>query len=145
MKLEDIYEAKANGQRIGFTCSAFDLLHAGHVAMLAEAKVHCDVLIVGLLSDPTIDRPGTKHAPVQSMFERWMQLQAVSYVDGIIPFGTEKDLVDMLLVIKPDIRFVGEEYANKPHTGRDLPIEIYYNGRAHSFSSSELRTRVKEA
>lgn len=145
MNLQDIYTAKAGGKRVGFTCGTFDLLHAGHVAMLAEAKQNCDVLIVGLLSDPTISRPQIKNKPIQSMLERWIQLQAVSYVDGIIPFDTEKDLVDALLIINPDVRFVGEEYATTAHTGRELPNEIYYNSRAHTFSSSELRTRVKEA
>jgi len=145
MNLQTIHKMKADGKRIGFTCGTFDLLHAGHVAMLAEAKCHCDILIVGLLSDPTISRPTTKNKPVQSMLERWIQLQAVSYVDGIVPFDTEKDLVDMLLIIGPDIRFVGEEYATTGHTGRELPIEIYYNSRAHTFSSSELRARVKES
>lgn len=128
---------------IGFTCSTFDLLHAGHVAMLREAKNSCDWLVVGLLSDPTIDRPNEKNKPIQSLFERWMQLQAISYVDEIIPFESEQDLVDMLLVLMPDVRFCGEEYKDKNHTGKNIEgIKIVYNKRKHSFSSSELRERV---
>lgn len=141
--MNTLTSAKNLGLKIGFTCSAFDLLHTGHIVMLREAKERCDFLVVGLLSDPTIDRPDTKNKPIQSMFERWVQLQAVKYVDLIIPFSTEKDIVDMLLIIKPDIRFVGEEYKGKDFTGCDLPIEIYFNERKHSFSSSELRKRTQ--
>jgi glycerol-3-phosphate cytidylyltransferase len=134
--------ARALGLKIGFTCSTFDLLHAGHIAMLEEAKEQCEFLIVGLLSDPTIDRPDTKNKPVQSLFERWLQLQSVRYVDMIVPFSNEKDIVDMLLIIRPDVRIVGEEYRGTNFTGHDLPIELYFNKREHSFSSSELRCRV---
>lgn len=141
--MNTLTSAKKLGLKIGFTCSTFDLLHTGHVVMLREAKENCDFLVVGLLSDPTIDRPDTKNKPIQSMFERWVQLQAVKYVDLIIPFSTEKDIVDMLLIITPDIRFVGEEYKGKDFTGCDLPIEIYFNERKHSFSSSELRKRAQ--
>ncbi len=130
-------------RKVGFTCSCFDLLHAGHISMLKEAKSHCDYLIVGLLTSPT-DRPD-KNVPVQSVFERWVQLSAVKYVDEIIPFDSEKDLLDMLLVLQPDIRFVGEEYANTHHTGWDLPMEIYYNKRRHYFSTTDLRARVVTA
>lgn len=130
--------------KVGFTASCFDLLHAGHIAMLQEAKNNCDYLIVGLLANPT-DRPD-KNAPVQSMFERWMQLQAVKYIDEIIPFESEQDLYDMLLVLMPDIRFVGEEYKDRPHTGKDIEgIELYYNKRRHSFSTTDLRGRVYAA
>jgi glycerol-3-phosphate cytidylyltransferase len=136
-----------NDERVvGFTCSTFDLLHSGHIAMLKEAKEQCDWLIVGLLSDPTIDRAEIKNKPIQSLFERWMQLEAVKYVDQIIPFESEQDLYDMLLVLMPDVRFCGEEYKDKNHTGKDIDgINIIYNKRKHSFSSSELRTRVTEA
>lgn len=132
-----------NKHKIGFTATCGDLLHAGHIAMLKEAKLHCDYLIVGLLTSPT-DRPD-KNVPVQSVFERWVQLSAVKYVDEIIPFDSEKDLLDMLLVLQPDIRFVGEEYANTHHTGWDLPMEIYYNKRRHYFSTTDLRARVVTA
>lgn len=141
MNLLKIENIRKDGKRIGFTCSTFDLLHAGHVAMLAEAKSKCDYLIVGLLCDPTNDRP-EKQKPIQSMFERWVQLDAVSYVDMIIPFSTEQDIVDIVLTLKPDIRIVGEEYKNVEHTGKGL-CPTFYNSRKHSFSSTELRERVR--
>ena len=142
MNLLKIENIRKEGKRIGFTCSTFDLLHAGHVAMLAEAKSKCDFLIVGLLSDPTYDRP-EKQKPIQSMFERWVQLDAISYVDMIIPFSTEQDIVDMVLTLKPDIRVVGEEYKDVEHTGKGL-CPIFYNSRKHSFSSTELKERIKD-
>lgn len=131
---------------IGFTATSGDLLHAGHIAMLKEARDQCDHLIVGLLSDPTHDRADTKNKPVQSIFERYLQLKACKYVDEVIPFDDEKDLVDMLLTIMPDVRFCGEEYEGTKHTGHDIEgIRIVYNKRRHSFSSSELRDRVVKA
>lgn len=139
--LDIINTAKSIGKKIGFTCSTFDLLHAGHVAMLAEAKSKCDFLVVGLLADPTVDRPDTKNKPVQSLFERWIQLQSVRYVDLVIPFSLEQDIVDILLTIQPDIRIVGEEYRFLDFTGKDL-TPVHFNTRRHSFSSSELRSRV---
>ena len=142
MNLLKIENIRKEGKRIGFTCSTFDLLHAGHVAMLAEAKSKCDFLIVCLLSDPTHDRP-EKQKPIQSMFERWVQLDAISYVDMIIPFSTEQDIVDMVLTLKPDIRVVGEEYKDIEHTGKGL-CPIFYNSRKHSFSSTELKERIKD-
>lgn len=143
--LESIARERAAGKRIGFTCSSFDLLHAGHVAMLMEAKQHCDYLVVGLLADPTLDRPDTKNKPVQSMFERWMQVQAVKYVDAVIPFSTEQDIVDMLLVLEPDVRIVGEDYRSQNFTGSYLPVNVHFNSRRHSFSTTDLRYRVKVA
>lgn len=131
--------------RTGFTCSCFDLLHAGHVQMLKEAKEHCDWLVVGLQTDPTIDRP-EKNSPVQSVTERYIQLSAVKYVDEIIVYATEADLLDCLKSFHLDVRFVGEEYKDRDFTGKqyciDNGIEIYYNGRKHSFSTSDLRKRV---
>ena len=141
MNLLQIEDIRKEGKRIGFTCSTFDLLHAGHISMLAESKSKCDYLIVGLLCDPTHDRK-IKQLPIQSMFERWVQLSGISYVDMIIPFSSEQDIVDMILLIKPDIRIVGEEYKDKEHTGKGL-CPIFYNSRKHSFSSTELRERVK--
>jgi glycerol-3-phosphate cytidylyltransferase len=131
--------------RIGFTCSTFDLFHAGHVMMLKEAKEQCDYLIVGLQTDPTIDRPDTKNKPVQSLFERFTQLNACKYVDEIIPYSTEQELMDILLSYRIDIRIIGEEYKDKHFTGRELDIEIYFNSRKHSFSTTNLRHRVKQA
>tara|TARA_B100001059_G_scaffold81456_1_gene79484 strand:+ start:197 stop:583 length:387 start_codon:yes stop_codon:yes gene_type:complete len=126
---------------IGFTCGAFDLLHAGHIVMLEEARSNCDYLIVGLQTDPTIDR-NEKNKPIQSVYERYVQLNAVEYVDEIIPYDTEQSLLDLLQSQNIDIRFVGEEYRESKLTGRDL-IELHYTSRRHSFSSSSLRERVK--
>jgi glycerol-3-phosphate cytidylyltransferase len=133
---------------VGFTCSTFDLLHAGHVAMLAEARTQCDYLIVGLQSDPTLDR-ATKNKPVQSVVERQMQLRGSRYVDEIWVYNTEKDLEDLLLMLPIDVRILGVEYENKEFTGREIchkrGIKLYFNGRDHSFSSSNLRKRVFQA
>jgi len=134
--------------RVGFTCSTFDLLHAGHVSMLQEAKTQCDYLICGLQNDPTLDRP-TKNAPVQSIVERQMQLKGSRYVDEVWVYNTEKDLEDLLLTLPIDVRILGVEYEGKEFTGREIchkrGIELYFNGRDHSFSSSSLRKRVFEA
>ena len=131
--------------KIGFTCSTFDLLHAGHITMLEEAKRHCDFLIVGLQNDPTEDRP-EKNKPVQSIVERQLQLAAVKYVDEIVIYNTEQDLVDLLLTLPIDVRILGDEYKNKDFTGKDIAKQrgskIIYNGRDHSFSSTSLRKRV---
>ena len=135
--------------KIGFTCSTFDLFHAGHIMMLKEAKAQCDYLIVGLQTDPTIDRPDTKNKPVQSMFERFVQLEACKYVDEIIPYSTEKELVDILLSYPINVRILGDEYENKQFTGRqeciNLGIQFYFNKRNHSFSTTELRQRVVDS
>ena len=135
------------GIRIGgFTCSAFDLLHAGHILMLEEAKNHCDYLIVGLQNDPSFDRPTTKNKPIQSLVERYIQLKGVKYIDEIIVYNTEKDLEDLLKILDIQVRFVGEEYKDKELTGRDIctarNVKIHYNKRQHSFSTTELRSRI---
>jgi glycerol-3-phosphate cytidylyltransferase len=127
--------------KIGFTCSCFDLFHAGHVMMLKEAKSQCDFLIVGMQTDPTIDRP-EKNKPVQSVFERYTQLEACKYVDQIIPYATEKELMDILTSYPIDVRIIGEEYRDKQFTGYQLPMSVYFNSRQHSFSTTELRQRV---
>jgi glycerol-3-phosphate cytidylyltransferase len=131
--------------KTGFTCSTFDLFHAGHVMMLEEAKTQCEFLIVGLQTDPTIDRPNTKNKPVQGVFERWAQLSACKFVDQIIPYSTERELRDILLSFPIDVRILGEEYKGKEFTGHNIPMEFYFNQRKHSFSTSELRQRVIEA
>lgn len=128
--------------KVGFVASCFDLLHAGHICMLREAKDNCDYLICALQTDPTIDRPDEKNPPVQSVYERYEQLQAVRYVNEIIPYETEESLVDLLLARNPDIRFLGQEYEWKEYTGRELDIEIHYTNREHSFSTTSLRKRV---
>ena len=130
--------------RVGFTCSTFDLFHAGHVMMLKEAKTQCDHLIVGLQMDPTIDRPTTKNKPLQTVLERFIQVQACKYVDEIIPYATEKELMDILTSYPIDVRIVGEEYRDKQFTGYQLPMAVYFNSRRHSFSTTELRQRLFE-
>lgn len=132
---------------VGITFSTFDLLHAGHVAMLREAKEQCDYLICGLQVDPSLDRLD-KNKPVQTLVERWTQLQGVKYVDEIIPYQTERDLEDILQLFNIDIRIIGEEYKNGKFTGRATcakrGIEIYFNKRDHRFSTSDLRNRVHD-
>lgn len=131
---------------VGFTCSAFDLFHAGHVAMLAECKQHCDYLIVGLQTDPSLYRQ-EKNKPLQSMYERYTQLRGCIYVDQIIPYDSEQDLENLLAIEPINIRFVGEEYKDTKITGELIciarNIKIHYNTRLHSYSSSELRRRLK--
>ena len=140
-------DVKGGRMSIGFTCSCFDLLHAGHILMLKDAKSQCDKLIVGLQTDPTIDRP-EKNKPIQSVFERYVQLEGCKYIDEVIPYATEQDLIDILLTYKIDVRFIGEEYQGKEFTGKQLCIDkginIYYNKRQHTFSTTNLRTRIKE-
>jgi glycerol-3-phosphate cytidylyltransferase len=149
MIFNHIKQLKQEGKRIGITFSTFDMLHAGHIAMLSEAKNHCDYLIAGLQTDPTIDRPETKNRPIQSVVERQIQLAACRYVDEVVVYQTEQDLVDLLLILPLDIRILGVEYADKNFSGRDecydRGIEIVFNGRDHSFSSSSLRKRVAHA
>lgn len=133
--------------KIGITFSAFDLLHAGHIKMLEDAKRQCDYLICGLQTDPTLDRP-EKNRPIQTVVERYIQLKACSFVDEVVPYATEQDLEDILRSFKIDVRILGEEYKEKNFTGRtyceEKGIELYYNSRDHRFSSSVLRKTVAE-
>ena len=133
--------------KIGFTCSTFDLLHSGHIAMLREAKEQCDYLICGLQTNPNIDR-AEKNAPIQTVVERQVQLSAVKYVDEIIVYETEKDLEDILEMFHIDVRILGEEYRDKDFTGKDIckrrGIQLHFNKRDHRFSSSSLRKLVAE-
>ena len=149
MIFNHIKQLKTDGKRIGIVFSAFDLLHAGHIAMLSEAKNHCDYLIAGLQTDPTIDRPREKNPPVQSIVERQIQLAACRYVDEVVVYQTEEDLVDLLLILPIDVRILGVEYQGMEFSGRDecvtRGIDLIYNGRDHSFSSSSLRRRVARA
>lgn len=129
--------------KIGITASTFDLLHAGHVLMLKEAKEVCDYLICALHVDPSLERP-TKNRPVQTLYERFVQLESVKYVDKIIPYQTEDELKNILLTNNINVRIIGEDYAGKPFTGDELKdIKIYYNNRKHTYSSTELRKRIK--
>jgi glycerol-3-phosphate cytidylyltransferase len=149
MIFNKVRELKDQGKKIGITFSSWDLFHAGHVAMLAEARNHCDYLIAGLQTDPTIDRPDTKNRPVQSIVERQIQLAACRYVDEVVVYQTEQDLIDLLLILPLDVRILGVEYADKKFTGQEQcharDIEIIFNSRDHSFSSSSLRRRVVTA
>ncbi len=149
MIFNKIKELKAQGLKIGITFSTFDLFHAGHVAMLSEAKNHCDYLIAAIQTDPTIDRPDTKTAPIQSIVERQIQVSTNRNVDEIVVYQTEQDVVDLLLILPIDVRILGIEYKGIKFTGVEeclsRGIEIVYNGRDHSFSSTNLRKRVAEA
>lgn len=148
MIFNKIRQLKNDGKKIGITFSTFDLLHAGHIAMLAEAKNHCDYLIAGLQTDPTIDRPDTKNKPVQSIVERQIQLASCRFVDEVVVYSTEQDLIDLLLILPIDTRILGVEYQNTDFTGRtegiDKGIIHVFNSRDHSFSSSSLRKRVAQ-
>lgn len=148
MIFNKVRDLKNKGLKIGITFSQFDLLHAGHVAMLAEAKNHCDYLIAGLQNDASWDRP-QKNPPVQSIVERQILLSTNRFVDEIVVYNSEKDLEDILLTLPIDVRILGVEYKDKEFTGRDIcmkrNIELVYNGRDHSFSSTNLRQRVWEA
>jgi glycerol-3-phosphate cytidylyltransferase len=149
MIFNHIKELKAQGKKIGITFSTFDMLHAGHIAMLSEARNYCDYLIAGLQTDPTIDRPDTKNKPIQSVVERQIQLSACRYVDEVVVYQTEQDLVDLLLILPIDVRILGVEYEDKNFTGRNegagRGIQAIFNSRDHSFSSSSLRKRVAAA
>jgi len=137
--------ANVKNKRVGITASAFDLLHSGHVSMLREAKTQCDYLICALHIDPSLDRT-EKNAPIQNTVERYTQLAAVRYVDEIVPYLHEKELIDIIEMYMPDVRILGDEYKDTDFTGRDicdrLGIELYFNSRNHRFASSELRKRI---
>jgi len=148
MIFNKVRDLKDKGLKIGITFSQFDMLHAGHIAMLAEARNHCDYLIAGLQNNAQWDR-SNKNSPIQSIVERQIQLAATRYVDEMVVYNTEKDLEDILLTLPIDVRILGIEYRDKDFTGKDIcnkrGIELVYNGRDHSFSSSSLRKRVVEA
>lgn len=148
MIFNKIRDLKDKGLKIGVVFSQFDILHAGHVAMLSEARNHCDYLIAGLQNNASWDRP-EKNAPIQSIVERQISLSAVRFVDEIVVYNTEKDLEDILLTLPIDVRILGVEYQGKEFTGKQIceqrGIELVFNGRDHSFSSSSLRKRVSEA
>ena len=149
MIFNHIKQLKADGKKIGIVFSSFDMFHAGHIAMLSEAKNHCDYLIAGLQTDPTIDRPNTKNKPVQTVVERQIQLAACRYVDEVVVYQTEQDLADLLLILPIDVRILGVEYEGKDFSGKlecDMRgIRLVFNSRNHSFSSSSLRKRVVSA
>ena len=139
--IEKLHKLKKSGKIIGFTASTAELAHPGFIDMLLQAKQECDFLVFGLLTDPTISRPDTKNKPVETSFERWVRLSAIKYIDMIIPFDTEEDLENMINIIQPSVRFVGEEYKDTEHTGKGL-CPISYNTRKHNWSSSGLRKKI---
>ena len=144
MIFNHIKKLKAEGKKIGITFSTFDMLHAGHVAMLSEAKNHCDYLIAGLQTDPTIDRP-EKNKPIQSFEERRIQIESCRWIAYYFEYSTEKTLYDSISELKPDIRFLGDDYINKNFTGDDLNIEIFYHKRSeHEYSTTNLRKLIYE-
>jgi glycerol-3-phosphate cytidylyltransferase len=146
-EMHEYLERRKVGKKIvGFTASCFDLgPHAGHIAMLSEAKGNCDYLVVALQVDPSRDRPN-KNKPVQSVVERAMALRACKYVDEVIPYETESDLIQLLQLLQPDVRFIGEDYIGKDFTGKGIHgIKIFYNSRQHSVSSSGIRKKIKES
>ena len=132
---------KYEGKKIGFTCSCFDILHTGHMLMLEDAKKQCDVLIIGLQTDPTIDRK-EKNKPIQSYEERYIMTSGIRYIDDVIKYSTEKDLYELLTLLKPDVRILGTDHQNKPFTGDDLDIKIYWHNRNHNYSTSNLRKKI---
>ncbi len=130
--------------KVGFACSCFDLLHAGHILMLKDAKQQCDYLVVGLQTNPSIDRPFSKNKPIQSLEERRIQLEAVKYIDEIIEYETESDLRELLFELDPDIRILGSDYKGKEFTGYNLHIPIYFHERDHDYSTTNLRKKMSE-
>lgn len=129
----------------GFTCGQFDLLHSGHLIMLKEIKAQCDYLIVGLQTDASIDRPDTKHKPIETIEERMIRLQGCRYVDKILIYATEMDLYNLLKELKPDVRFLGADWKGKRFTADDLDIKVIFNSRNHNYSSSNLIERIKKS
>lgn len=129
--------------RIGLVASAFDLLHAGHVLLLQDARQQCDHLIAALHTDPTIERPHTKFKPTQSTLERFIQLHGCRYVDQIIPYDTEEDLRNIMLIYNVTDLFLGSEYAKTQYTGHDLKLNAHFHPRTHTYSSTALRKKIK--
>lgn len=129
---------------VGFTCGSFDLLHAGHTLMLEEARSHCDKLIVGLQTDPTIDRP-EKNKPIMNLSERLILLRSIRWVDEVCTYNTEAELFTLLKSLKPDVRIIGADWKGKQFTGWELPIRVVFNTRDHEYSTSSLRQRVAGA
>lgn len=139
---EIIKYRRETGKKIGFTCSCFDLLHAGHIKMLQDARNQCDFLVIGLQSDPTLDRPLEKNKPIQSLEERRVQIAGIRYVDAIVDYSTEAELYNLLKELHPDVRILGTDWQNKPFTGHQLPIQIHWHIRNHPWSTSSLRERI---
>ena len=131
--------------KVGFTCGAFDLMHFGHIRMLRRCRLRCDKLVVGLQTDPSIDRPDTKVRPIQTVMQRIEMLEGIKYIDDILLYTTEDDLVMLLSELRPDVRFLGEDWIDKEYTGRQLNIETIFLERDHDFSSTEFRKKLIES
>nr|QBK87451.1 MAG: cytidylyltransferase-like protein [Marseillevirus LCMAC201] len=136
-----ILNKKYAGKRVGFTCSCFDLVHPGHIKMLQDTREQCDILIVGLQTDPTLDRP-EKNKPVQTLKERGIMLRAIKYIDEVIEYSYESELHKILCTLRIDVRVLGTDWKGNPYTGSDLPIPIYWHQRNHNWSTTELRQRI---
>jgi len=134
-------KTKYKNKKIGFTCSCFDLLHCGHCIMLEDCKTQCDILIIGLQTDPTIDRKD-KNKPIQEYEERKIMIESIKYVDDIIEYNTEAELLEILKELQPDVRIIGTDWKGKKYTGCELPINMYWHKRNHEWSTSNLRRRV---
>ncbi len=134
------------GKKVGITVGAFDLCHAGHVLMFKEAKTVCEHFIVGLHSDPSLDR-ADKNKPIMSLEERKIILEGIRYIDEIFVYDTEAELYEILKKneLGIDIRIIGTDWKGKPYTGHDLPIEMYFNTRDHGYSTTDLRRRIYES
>ena len=137
------FKKKYSGKKIGFTCSCFDLLHCGHCIMLEDCKTQCDILIIGLQTDPTLDRKD-KNKPVQEYEERMIMIKSIKYVDEVIEYSTEAELYEILKLLNPDVRIIGTDWKGKKYTGHNLPINMYWHVRNHDWSTSGLRKRVYE-
>lgn len=133
------------GETLGFTHGVFDVLHPGHVSMLEEAAGHCDRLVVGVQTDPSIDRPGSKARTIQSLEERLVMVKAIRWVDSVVTYETEGDLLALLQELQPDVRIIDPGLQGREYTGHDLPIRIVFSSRDHSHPSSSLRARIYEA
>ena len=144
LKQINFINIKYKGKKIGFTCSCFDLLHTGHLIMLKDAKKQCDVLVIGLQTDPTIDRK-EKNKPIQSFFERKTMIESIKYIDEVIEYSTEKDLHNILTTLNPNVRIIGSDWKNKTYTGHELDIPMYWHKRDHDYSTSNFRKRIYEA
>jgi len=142
----NLIRQKYANKKIGFTCSCFDLLHTGHLIMLQDCKEQCDVLVIGLQTDPTIDRPDTKNAPVQTFYERELMVKSLKYIDEVIVYATEADLYAILLALQPHVRIIGSDWKGLKYTGHDIEsIPIHWHERTHNFSTTNLRQRIFNA
>jgi glycerol-3-phosphate cytidylyltransferase len=126
----------------GFIAGSFDVIHPGYIHMFEEAKNNCDYLIIGLQTDPTIER-SEKIKPILDYWDRFKILTSIKYIDQIYSYTLENDLFNLLKTIKPDIRFLGDDYKNKPITGYELNIPVHYIDRSHGWSTTKFKKLIK--